>query len=375
MLKRYYKEIYLKYKNRSLTPLESEEWEKFVSDPANEIWLQEFLNSDWEELKSEQTWIRIPENREKVLLEQLLWIITAKTRSTIFEMKKLLAAAAILIAVLFSWLFFLKNESVEPGKNQAYLLMSDGNKIELNSSNTGIAFTEGNVKYIDGKQLVKNENIELNGTLSLVTPIGGQYQLLLEDGSHVWLNADSRISYPVRFHPNRPREVKIEGEVYFEVKHDNNRAFIVHTDEQQVQVLGTQFSVSSYKNDPFTTTTLLSGSVALTAAGKNLVLKPNQQAVLQNNKVSVQQLIASDALSWTKGEFVLNNEPLESIMRKLARWYNIEVFFEQEEIRQLQFQGVLNRFDQIDDIFELLEKIGDVRFKRIDRKVYVSLKK
>jgi len=373
MSKHFYKELYQKYKTKSLSPTEKEDWARFVSDPSNDLLLQELLNIDWHELDSEQNWKRLPANRERRILEQIMWIEIPKSATKVFTLARIVSIAALLLACLLACLFFYKNDTVLPGKNQAYLLMSDGTKIELSSLQSGIAFSDGSVRYIDSRILIDN-NSNVGGMLSLVTPKGGQYQLLLEDGSRIWLNADSRLNYPAQFLPGKPREVNIEGEAFFSIKHDAKRPFIVHTDKQEVRVLGTEFAVSAYKDDPYIKTTLLNGSVSLHVGQNKILLKPDQQAVLQGDKINLYQIKASEALAWTKGEFVLENEPLESIMRKLSRWYNVEVIYDNDRLKQQKYEGVLNRFEQIDDLLQLLEKIGDVNFKRSDRKIYVSYK-
>lgn len=276
----------------------------------------------------------------------------------------------------------LKNQvdqDIKPGGNKAYLILANGKRISLTEANSGTLVKEAGVeirKIKDG-QLVygisANRPIHMDKmTNTIETPCGGQYQVTLPDGTKVWLNAASRLKYPVSFVSLKERKVELNGEAYFEVIKDKNHPFIVKSVGQEVEVLGTHFNISSYTDEKYIKTTLLEGSIRINGLA-GVVLKPDQQAVLEGNMIKVHDLNASDAIAWKNGEFVFENESLSNIMREISRWYDVEIEYKGISLKDTQtFSGSVSRFDQVSKVLDILEEGGDIHFRLESRKIIVS---
>jgi len=195
---------------------------------------------------------------------------------------------------------------------------------------------------------------------------GEEYHLVLSDGTRVWLNSETKLKYPTQFASNI-REVELEGEAYFEVTKNPKAPFIVKTGQMDVKVLGTSFNISAYEDEETVQATLVEGKVKVTphyGESSNIILSPNDQAVFtkSNNEITVREVDASMYSSWKEGVFAFDEEPLDEIMRKLARWYDIKVFFQDSEARKSQFSGKLPRFEDCKVLFEMMEKTTTVQF-------------
>ncbi|MEG2792057.1 MAG: DUF4974 domain-containing protein, partial [Odoribacter sp.] len=208
---------------------------------------------------------------------------------------------------------------------------------------------------------------------TLDIPKGGEYKLILSDGSVVWLNSDSRLRFPSSF-PGKKRTVYLEGEAYFEVSPDSLHPFIVSSKGMDVEVLGTKFNVKAYPEDVIIYTTLCQGSVKTInqQTGLSLLLEPNQQArfTKQNGKIEKQEVDSRLFTGWTGGRFVFENETLEEIMKQLERWYNIDVFYQNPSIKKYKFTGDVDRFDEISTILNMIEKTYNITFS-INQKTIV----
>ncbi|SEL74127.1 FecR family protein [Parapedobacter koreensis] len=262
------------------------------------------------------------------------------------------AAAAILIFLLAGIYFFtdrsrqykpiaITPEQILPGGNRATLTLANGQTIDLNIEQSGIVIGDG-ITYADGTDILDDRWADgkespmsnVSRLLSLSTPKGGQYQITLSDGTRVWLNAASSITYPVAFEGGK-REVSLQGEAYFEVAKDKSRPFIVNTTKQRVEVLGTSFNINAYENETATKTTLLTGSVRIQASegaqanGNSQMLDPNQQSVVnhQDNKITVNHIDPSAAVAWKDGLFNFHGLSIDESMKQIERWYDIHVVY------------------------------------------------
>ncbi|MEO6820345.1 MAG: FecR domain-containing protein, partial [Ginsengibacter sp.] len=207
---------------------------------------------------------------------------------------------------------------------------------------------------------------------TISTPRGGQYQLTLADGSQVWLNAESSITFPTSFTGNQ-REVKITGEAYFEIAHDANIPFHVNVNGMDVKVLGTHFNVNAYKDEAEIKTTLLEGSVQVTYNEQAKIISIGQQLILNNKsgKMIVEKNINVDEImAWKNGKFYFNEASIQSIMKQLCRWYNVDVEYN-GEVNKL-FEGTISRQVSVEDIFKILSATGGVHFAIEGRKIIVS---
>lgn len=275
-----------------------------------------------------------------------------------------------------------RQHDIAPGSNKALLTLADGSKISLDDARKGELATQSSAtitKTGSGQliySLVNNaapsarggKVADLQNTLS--TPIGGQYQLLLPDGTHVWLNATSSITYPVAF-SGKERMVSIIGEAYFEVAKNKSMPFKVRLpDQSEVRVLGTHFNINTYADEPVATTTLLEGSVKISNGSDSKILAPGQQATWKSGSYIIGHANIEEVVAWKNGYFRFNDEKIESIMRKLSRWYSIEVRYEGVPPTG-GLNGKVSRFKNFSQVLKALEATQTVHFKVEGRRVTV----
>ncbi|NRF39638.1 FecR family protein [Pedobacter foliorum] len=330
-------------------------------------------------------------------IEQKIWAgiqNEIKTPSKSSNYKLWMAAAAILLMMLAAGLIFFKSEHLQsikaitafkkqdilPGGNKAILTLPNGERVVLTDSTINqLANQNGGsiIKAANGILIYKANALAGNSetgeaTFSTIsTPRGGQYQIVLPDGTHVWLNAASSLKFPAAF-KGKKRLVELNGEAYFEVAKNKEMPFIVHTENQEVEVLGTHFNINSYADEASTKTTLLEGSVKVTAQGNQKVLTPGDQAQINKNtrEIKVMPVSLEEAVAWKNGYFVFNDEKLESIMHRVSRWYDVDYEFEGKQ-GNLSFLGVIERTKNISSLLKVLESTGNVHFKIEGRKIIV----
>lgn len=305
---------------------------------------------------------------------------------------RIVAAASVILCIAAGWWFFQMNQKVKPltskemaakilpGGNKAVLTLADGSEISLTdvangklASQQGIIITknkDGQLEYrIDpaSGDLTKEQRFN-----TISTPAGGQYQIILPDGTKVWLNAASSLKYPTAF-AGQERKVILKGEGYFEVTHDRSRPFKVQSNDQIVEVLGTHFNISAYENDGEVKTTLLTGKVQVKTQHNNAsaILKPGEQSILENNAIKIAAVMTDDVVAWKNNSFVFNNEKLGSIMRKIARWYDVEVICP-PDLAESVFVGSGSRDKSLDWTLNNLELTGTIHFKVEGRRVTVT---
>ncbi|MFT3947613.1 MAG: FecR domain-containing protein [Agriterribacter sp.] len=254
------------------------------------------------------------------------------------------------------------NDIAAPVRSQAVLTLSSGEKILLDSVSAGKVTAEGGVevtKASDGRIVYSGNNQNtVSNTISL--PKGSRpLQLVLADGSRVWLNAASSITYPTSFTGQR-RRVEIQGEAYFEVSHDKLKPFIVQCGITYVEVLGTHFNVKAYTDEPSTDITLLEGSVNVVRNNEEnaaVLLHPGQQAVVTDMIQLVNNADTESAIAWKNGYFSLKGADLHAIMRQISRWYNVEVIYE-GNVSDRKFVGVISRDIRLSDLLQSLKEYG-----------------
>ncbi|WP_316817397.1 FecR family protein [Pedobacter nyackensis] len=270
----------------------------------------------------------------------------------------------------------IKDKDISPGSKRATLTLSDGKKINLSDAKTGVVIDINKLSYDDGTAISStlSNKKEPIGNLSVSTPRGGTYQIVLPDGSKVWLNAASDLKFPNSFHSLATRTVKLTGEAYFEVSKNQNQPFIVETDQQNVKVLGTHFNINSYRDQKNTKTTLLEGSVQVaTKTPKNIqevILSPNQQSVLTGSTIHIQNANVKEAIAWKNGYFIFNGENLETIMQEISRWYDVQVIFE-DNVQTVSFIGVISNSKNLSAVLQAIAETGNVHFRIEGRSVIV----
>ena len=261
-----------------------------------------------------------------------------------------------------------------PGGNTAILHLESGQQINLSDIKNGeIARAEGVVvtKTYDGLvefNITASPNPRGSQLNSIITPKGGQYMIRLPDGSKVWLNAASTLSFPTTF--DVTRNVELSGEAYFEIAKDKTHPFIVKTKKQEVTVLGTHFNISSYDDDPDVETTLLEGSVKVASRQNSITLLPGEKSIIRGAKMLVSKANLEDDLDWKNGYFILDNETFRGAMAKIARWYNVELTYETNP-DNINIGGMVPRSAKINEILALMGQTGEVHFKIEGRRITI----
>ncbi|WP_142683112.1 FecR family protein [Chitinophaga polysaccharea] len=253
-------------------------------------------------------------------------------------------------------------KDIAPGGNRAVLTLSDGSQITLDSAGNGILAQQGNTRItkLSNGQLAYSGSGNPEGKIlynTMSTPPGGQYQLILPDGTGVWLNAASSISYPTAFTGNE-RSVTVTGEAYFEVVKNEKMPFRVKAGNTTIDVLGTHFNINAYKDEASINTTLLEGAVRVNIAQQQQQLRPGQQARVMANGASIQVVDHADiseVMAWKAGFFSFNDADLPAVMRQLSRWYNVEVKYE-GRIPQRVFTGEIGRNLTLSQVLKGLTK-------------------
>lgn len=259
---------------------------------------------------------------------------------------------------------------IVPGSNKGMLLLPDGQTIHLSEVKSGLLVTESGITYNDGTMLAIGGDV-LDFTLEI--PNGGQYMLTLSDGTKVWLNAGSSLKFPRVFSELKLRKVVLSGQAYFEVASNAASPFVVKSANQQVKVLGTQFEVSNYPDDASASTALLKGSVLVDhplAENKETILKPGEQVVVTGTAVEIGKINEEEVVGWKNGLFVFNAEPLQSIMKKISRWYDVAVVYEDVNLNQ-PLTLKISRFDELSKVLSSLESSGVVHFKLEEQRIVV----
>ncbi|WP_316838309.1 FecR family protein [Pedobacter nutrimenti] len=269
---------------------------------------------------------------------------------------------------------------VAPGGNKAFLVLSNGKRLALGELSNGTIARQSGIKVTkkaDGQLIYTIEDHgqtrQANEYNTIETPKGGQYEVRLPDGTIVWLNSASTLKYPVSFAAFKERKVLLKGEAYFEVAKDSQHPFTVKSDRQTIEVLGTHFNVNTYPDEPLVKTTLLEGSVKVSSNNMaDRVLKPGQQADLSmNGELKVSDVDTELSVAWKNKQFMFESEKIETIMRMIERWYNVEVEYTGEKTEE-RFGGSVSRFDHVSKVLKSLESTGKVHFKIQGRKIYVS---
>ena len=330
------------------------------------------------------------ENYSLEALKERVMFSVSKQGKRIRLIRRIKQIAAILLIPLIAgsvFLFMVEKKEISPlatdiipGKECAVLEMADGRKVELGlGKNLGQLQLEGTVVTNDSNRLAYKQNHSGNSSTleynTIIIPRGGEYQLILSDGSRVWLNSDTRLRYPVSFIGEK-REVYLEGEAYFEVEHDESTPFIVNTEVMDLQVLGTSFNIKAYDNENTVVTTLVSGKIRqeFPNVGKKIVLTPSRQSVFDrvSGKLETKQADIQETLAWREGKIIANNERLEDIFRQLSRWYDFKVVYTLPSLKDIRFYLHSNRYAEVRTILEHLQTTKGIRFTYAENTIYVS---
>lgn len=372
-------ELFRRYLHNSLTDAEETELFRLWLDPLLESRRLQIFNDFYDGLPEDKDmWIR----EADVVFQQIMkkkapvHHLPVKAGGTIWRRVAVAASVLLVIGVSSYFLLFYKRKQPQeivqtslphdigaPEKNRAMITLTNGQTIYLDSAANGSLIEQGNVK------LVKLKNGEIayeatgasSGDMSyntLSNPRGSRIiDITLADGSRVWLNAGSSVTYPVAFTGNE-RKVSIEGEAYFEVAHDASKPFFVSKGKMTVKVLGTRFNVNAYDDDADIRVTLLQGSVQVTDHQYTVAVKPGEQAIVKADKIDVTDRVdLEQVMSWKEGYFRMKGTDLASLMRQIARWYNVQVTYI-NGVPEARFGGLINREVNLSDVLKALEQYG-----------------
>lgn len=352
---------------------------------------------DWYRASNEKEieWPATDAGEREALRLEMLAVIQNKTfqrKRSVHYWPRIAAAVAVLICLSVGGYFLIHRqpnvpekmarnlpEDIHPGTNGAILTLSGGQKVILGRKQIGMIATQGQAalqKQNDSLLVYEDRRgagepaheISYN---TLETSRGHQFQVVLPDGTKVWLNAASSLKYPTAF-IGKTRTVELKGEAYFEVVHHEDQPFRVITSHQMVEVIGTHFDINAYPDDPVVKTTLLKGAVKVT-------LKHNQQSRLLHSgeqavagrQIKVKKVDASAAVAWKNGQFIFRNESVSSIMRQIARWYNVEIVYK-DDISDKSVWGTVSRYAEVSEVLNMIELTGVVHFKIEGHKILVT---
>jgi hypothetical protein len=374
--------LYEKYETGQCTPAEIE----LLNNYQDELYL---LSDSWEGAEE-----------EKQIVHDRIWQRLKQSRNLPIKRIKnytWLKVAAILLVTLSLGIGFVKyqhsntqqvltqivpvNQSsqIVPGGNKAFLTMADGETITLSDAKNGQLATQAGIqvnKTKDGMLVYQHANTnntqtDPNAVNIITTPRGGQYMVILADGTKVWLNSVSSLRYPVAFSGNI-RSVELTGEGYFEVAKNKQKPFIVKANGNNIEVLGTHFDISAYSDDKAVTTTLLEGSVRLSKGNVTTMLSPGQQGISVNGRadINVQDADTEQVIAWKNGLFLFKNTDIRTIMKQASRWYDVDVDY-LDNLKDKEYGGKLSKFKDISELMHNLELTGTIHFKVEGRRITV----
>ena len=399
--------LFHRYSEDLATPEEVEELFAYIRQAVHDVSLKAEIMALYENSQSAKSYEQVQWDAMFDSIVNSPAILEGRAKKRIVRMSALprVAAAAVLILVLAGggvyWLQQHRSvrrqtlavkevKDVAPGGNKAILTLGNGSKIILDNVQNGTVAEQGNAKVIktDSGRLAYNvattpndrpetQNPEPATFNTLSTPRGGQYQLILPDGTKVWLNAASSITYPTAF-TGRDRAVAITGEAYFEVTRDKSRPFKIRlpssggTGGGEIQVLGTGFNVNAYPDESGIQTTLLEGSIKLSAKDRSpLLIKPGQQAQLEGTRLFVVDGVNTDeVIAWKGGVFDFENAGLKTILRQFSRWYDVDVIYE-GPVKNRKFFAVVKRSSTLKSVLELLQD-NNIVYRIEGKKLFVK---
>ncbi|MBD0833383.1 FecR family protein [Aestuariibaculum sediminum] len=374
------KKIIAKYINNEASKEDCDLLEEWLKDDNNKRKFKEYLRINYL-TKADYEFKGLTSQNDSRLEESDVKVFNINYK-TFFKY----AAAACIIAFVSYGLFTnqfdfnqkknnIANQErvISPGTNKATLTLQDGTEVYLDKENAyENSYVKGSEKELVYQSAVteKNDVIQYN---YLTIPRGGQFSLVLSDGTKVWLNSDSKLKYPVKFIKGESRQVElVYGEAYFDVTHSSDHGgadFKVYTEGQEVEVLGTEFNVKAYPEEANIYTTLLEGSVALhTMNEKHETLLPGQQSILNKSthSILVSNVETFYEVAWKKGVFSFKNKSLIDIMQVLSRWYDVDVVFQDKNLEKVLFTGQISKDQDIDNILSLIQNTNFIHAYEIE---------
>ena len=378
------KKLIYKFLSRTISDSEKEELRNWLKDKDSYITFKRYVQDDFA-LTSMINTI----NEEEAFAN----VLNKINDTPVYKLKpwynsKIIKyAATVIIFVSIGYLFFNRNQveettpiivnnNIETIKSKAILTLEDGSTIILGK---GEKYSAKNVKAQDEELVYTKLDAPKNEQVFnvLTVPRGGEFYVKLSDETEIWLNADSKIKYPSSFIDGQSREIElVYGEAYFKVssssKHKGAK-FRVNSPNQEVEVLGTEFNIKAYPDESNIYTTLVEGSIALSANGAKRTLIPSEMATfnVKDKQLEVKKVDVFDEVSWRKNLFSFRSKPLKDIMKVLSRWYDMDVIFKQDSIKETKFVGVLDKKQDIEELVENLKDLGVINAYEIHDKTLI----
>ena len=364
------------------TPEEEQEFKDWLKeDPAHEGLWHNYLK-----LRQEAKMLK---GTFQPAVEQVLQIVKQKKPYRLL-VRRMITWAAIFVFPLSVGLWLLFDVSgpeeihrhfsqvAHPGSEKAILKINNRHPVYLGKGLDTLIITENGAKIQTDSGYMMRYVIDPAAPVhqqeenQLIVPRGGEYRLTLSDGTKVWLNSSSVLTFPTVFAGDF-RKVKLSGEAFFEVSPDAGHPFIVVTSKMEVKVLGTSFNVSVYEDEEAVHTTLLEGRVEVRAGnGGPCVLKPGEQAYLAEGQITRKEVNTRQFTSWISGKFMFCNTPLEEISKQISRWYDVDIFFSKEEVKKICFTGAILRFEPLEELIRMIENTSNVRFSVKNKTIVIS---
>ena len=380
--------LYQKYLKKSLSSEELEEFKQMILDPELEPLLEDQIETHWN-LIAEDDIGRLPEQRLDTIFTKVVdHQQPSKRKIPLWRRFAIVAAVGTLFFGAGLFYFGLKQQpigeghvvqhkDIEPGQHGATLTLANGKKIKLSDAANGELVKEAGVlirKTANGQLIyeIKDAGTEAGKVNTLSTDRGETYQIRLPDGSTAWLNAASSLTYTTGLIREGKRKVMLEGEAYFEISKDKKHPFVVNSKGQEMEVVGTHFNVNSYPDEPAITTTLIEGSLKVNSNNDHRIIRPGQQAVNQGGTITIQEADSENATDWKDGDFYLDRVNFKLAMRKIARWYDIEVVYRTDLPDTLEAGGWIARSNKLSTVLNAIEKSGIAHFSIEGRTLYVS---
>lgn len=371
------------YLENGLDPVETEEWDELIKSEIASQPVKVLMEQTWHSILPEERIVLSKEESNRLYDK----IISRPVSKQIRLWPKLAIVAAALVAIFGIALFtydrleairstMSSSTDLPPGRQGATLTLANGKKVNLSEVRTGKIAEELGVtitKSPDGQLIYEIETLSKVAVHSntLSTSNGETYGLRLPDGSLIWLNAGSSLHYPSSFASLKERRVRLQGEAYFEVAKDKTRPFIVQTATQEVEVLGTHFNVNSYQDEPVEKTTLIEGSVKVKSGNRIQKILPGEQVVNSGTELRVVKVNTAHVTDWKSGEFNLDEVDFRVAMRKIARWYDIELFYDSSVPQDIKAWGWISKNSKLSSVLTLIENSGQVQFRLEGRKLYI----
>lgn len=319
------------------------------------------------------------------LIEGNLPLKRSETNYQLYRRLAIYAASIVVVLGMayyyYQFIFFDQTPStasstaiaaLEPGSNKAILQLDDGSSILLDTlvQDRFVEIDGARVRLNADGQLVylAGQSLDLPKHNQIITPKGGQYEVVLADGTRVWLNSESRLSFVNSFDNLPERRVELKGEAYFSVSRNVDQPFVVSVNGQSITVLGTEFNVNAYSENDYIKTSLVEGSVLF---NKNR-LTPGESALFKDEKMSIYQENMDDITAWKNGYFVFFEESLEDAMKKISRWYDLEVSFTDEGAKSILFGGSISKYENASKVFKMIERAGNVKITAHGRKISIN---